>query len=134
MSKFGDFEFDELKDLQNNLGKMQDAYPRFIEGCLKELAGRLLAKTIARTPVDTGELRRGWTIGQVQRTGNQLEIEIINPVEHAKYVEYGHRTRDHKGWVEGRFMLTVSEDELKRELPGIIERKMQQFMRRHLGW
>ncbi|MFB6364250.1 HK97 gp10 family phage protein [Paenibacillus elgii] len=134
MSKFGDFNFEELKDLQNNLGKMQEAYPRFEESCLKELAGRLLAKTIARTPLDTGELRRGWTIGEVQRIGNQLQIEIINPVEYAKYVEYGHRTRNHKGWVEGRFMLTVSEDELKRELPGIIEQKMQQFMRQHLGW
>ncbi|MGF9913735.1 HK97 gp10 family phage protein [Paenibacillus ehimensis] len=134
MSKFGHFEFDELKDLKNKFGKMQDAYPRFMEECIKELAARLLAKTVARTPFDTGELRRGWTIGEEKRLGSSYEIEIINPVEHAKYVEYGHRTRDHKGWVEGRFMLTVSEDEIKRELPGIIERKMQKFMKRFLGW
>jgi hypothetical protein len=49
-------------------------------------------------------------------------------------VEYGHRTMDHKSWVNGRFMLTISIEELERELPGIIERKFEQFIKHHLGW
>ena len=28
-------------------------------------------------------------------------------------LKFGHRTRNHKGWVQGRFMLTISEQELK---------------------
>lgn len=30
-----------------------------------------------------------------------------------------------RGWVKGKFMLTISEQELEREAPKIIERKLQ---------
>ena len=56
-------------------------------------------------------------------------IEIINPVEYASYVEYGHRTRNHKGWVEGKFMLTVSEDEIRRSAPRILEKKLEKYLK-----
>ncbi|MFH5185728.1 HK97 gp10 family phage protein [Paenibacillus sp. TAB 01] len=134
MSSIGRFEFDELKELQQALAETERRFPGFVEECLNELAARLLAKVIARTPVDTGDLRKGWTIGQITRVGNTVQIEVINPVEYAMYVEYGHRTRNHKGWVEGRFMLTKSVDELERELSGILERKLDQFLKRMLGW
>ncbi|MDQ0492768.1 hypothetical protein QOZ95_000918 [Paenibacillus brasilensis] len=48
------------------------------------------------------------------------------------YVEYGHRTRLHTGWVEGRFMLTISERELERELPALMDSKLKRFMEDHL--
>lgn len=118
--------------LRDQLTAMHLDFRRFEEECIRELAARLLAKTVARTPVVTGQLRRGWQIGEIKRTANGYEVEIINPVEHAMYVEYGHRTRDHTGWVEGRFMLTISIQELERELPAIIERKLQQFLDKHL--
>lgn len=56
------------------------------------------------------------------------QIEIINPVHYASYVEYGHRTRDHKGWVPGRFMLTISENELKTQAPKILEKKILKYL------
>ncbi|WP_281885675.1 HK97 gp10 family phage protein [Paenibacillus sp. YYML68] len=134
MSQMGEFEFEGLKEFQTKLEQLQLAYPKFVESCMKELAGRLLAKVIARTPVGrTGDLRKGWTVGKIQRAGDQIYIEIINPIEYAKYVEFGHRTRDHAGWVEGRFMLTTSEAELQQELPAILERRLQTFMNRYLG-
>lgn len=130
MTKMGDFEFGELKQFQRKLAEMDQSFPGFVEECIRELVGRLLAKTIARTPVDTGDLRRGWTIGPIQRVGDDYQVEIVNPMEYATYVEYGHRTKDHKGWVEGRFMLTVSQAELEREMPAFLEQKLQQFMNR----
>lgn len=134
MSRLGDFDFTGLKDFKKGLDQLQDRAPAFLEECVKELAARLYAKTVARTPVLSGDLRRGWAIGPILRVGSQIQIEIINPVEYAMFVEHGHRTRDHKGWVEGRFMLTISIEELERELPAILERKLEQFMKRHLGW
>ncbi|BBH19825.1 hypothetical protein Back11_11700 [Paenibacillus baekrokdamisoli] len=133
MAGWGTFEFGEWVGLKDSLKAMKLEFAHFEEECIREIAGRLLAKVIARTPVDTGELRHGWTIGQIARTANGYEVEIINPVEHAMYVEYGHRTRDHTGWVNGRFMLTYSIQEMERELPDIIERKLQQFIDRHMG-
>lgn len=133
MAKLGEFSFDDFKELGKSLAAMEKAYPAFVLECVREIAGRLLAKTVARTPVDTGELRRGWTIGEIQRApdGSYL-IEIINPVEYSLYVEHGHRTADHKGWVEGRFMLTVSIKELEQELPAFLNRKFQGFIDRYM--
>ena len=114
--------------------------------CAKELAARLLAKVIKRTPVGDypkssgkkgGTLRRGWTGEKsssaqayanslkVNRVGGAYVIEVINPVEYASYVEFGHRTRGGKGWVEGKFMLTISEQELERDAPRVLENKLK---------
>ena len=132
------------KQILDNFGAGQ--VDSFIESCAKELAARLLAKVIKRTPVGQypassgkkgGTLRRGWTAGksqsansyanslQVTHTGNVYVIEIINPVEYAPYVEFGHRTRNHEGWVEGKFMLTISEQEIERDAPKILENKLK---------
>ena len=55
-------------------------------------------------------------------------IEIMNTIEYASYVEYGHRTRGHKGWVPGRFMLTVSEQEVQTIAPKVLEQKIKKYL------
>lgn len=133
MPKMGSFDFSEFKKFRGNLKEMRKAFPGFMRECVIELANRLLAKVVPRTPVLSGELRRSWTIGQVVITDAGAEIEVFNPVYYSPYIEYGHRTANHKGWVEGRFMMKISNQELKRELPGIMKRKMDQFITRYLG-
>ncbi|WP_207892434.1 HK97 gp10 family phage protein [Paenibacillus pinisoli] len=125
--------FAELYKLRDGLNEMKKDVAAFIVDCIRELANRLLAKTVPRTPVDMGELRRGWTIGEVVVTSAGAEIEVFNPVYYSPYVEYGHRTPNHKGWVEGRFMMTISIEELERELPAILEKKMSRFIEKYLG-
>jgi hypothetical protein len=132
--RWGEFDFRELKQFATNLKGMQKVMPVFIDNCVKELAARLLAKVVPRTPVgETGDLRRGWTIGQLHYEGDTVSVEVINPVDYSLYVEYGHRTANHAGWVEGRFMLTISEQELERELPGIIQKRLEKLIHDHLG-
>lgn len=142
----------------------------FMEACCKELAARLLAKVIKRTPVGDyskevtvvaqkdskkhkkgesytkkvskqrgGTLRRGWTAGKsasdyanglnMHHFGDTYQIDIINPVEYASYVEYGHRTANRKGWVPGHFMLTISEEEIRRSSQKILQNKLNKFMK-----
>lgn len=166
MAKMGSFSAAGLKKLQKQLNKIQEGnVEAFIEACAKELAARLLAKVIKRTPVGEypastgkkgGTLRRGWTSNsheeaaggkwsadsaatsqgtkyaqslKVNHFGNTLVIEIVNPVEYASYVEYGHRTANHKGWVQGRFMLTISEQEIQEIAPKVLEAKIQKFLK-----
>ena len=87
-----------------------------------------------------GTLRRGWT-GQkkssakgyadsltVHHFGDAYVIDIINPVEYASYVEYGHRTANHKGWVKGKFMMTISEQELEKIAPKVLENKIKKYL------
>lgn len=115
----GSFKFDDFKRLQKKFEKLnQRELDLFFEDVAKELTARLLAKVIKRTPVGQysrgtgktgGTLRRGWTAEKnqsavqyaeslvIHRYGNTFVIEIINPVEYASYVEFGHRTRNHKG-------------------------------------
>lgn len=75
-----------------------------------------------------GTLRRGWTIGEVRKEGNIYKIDIINPVGYSSYVEFGHRTQDHKGWVKGKFMMTISEQELRSVVSQILERKVIKYL------
>lgn len=87
-----------------------------------------------------GVLRRGWTGGKnmavndyvnsvpVHHFGGNYVINLINLVEYASYVEYGHRTPNHKGWVKGQFMMTISEQELQTIAPKILEKKIQNYL------
>ena len=87
-----------------------------------------------------GTLRRGWTGGKrasatayvdslkVNHVGDTYVIDIVNPTEYASYVEYGHRTANHSGWVKGHFMMTISEQELQKIAPKVLERKVKKYM------
>ena len=183
MGKMGSFDASQLIKLQQDMQKLSERQAdEFCEACAKELAARLLAKVIERTPTgkyyreievtakkdsknhkkgDTymkkvntsgkqgGTLRRGWTAQKgagseglntngaaqfvdtlkVNHYEDTYVIEIVNPVEYASYVEYGHRTRDHKGWVKGQFMLKISEQEIKQIAPRLLEKKLEEFLR-----
>lgn len=127
-----------LKKFRQSLDTLNNAQrQQWSEAAIKELAARLLAKTVKRTPVGQypaesgkvgGTLRRGWTVGAVVKTGETYAIEVCNNVEYAPYVEFGHRTADHSGWVEGKFMLTISEQELQKDAPGILINKLKVFL------
>lgn len=80
----------------------------------------------------------------IVRKGNVYEIEVINPVKYGSYVEYGHRQeagryvhairkRLKKSWVEGRFFLTKSKNELENEAPEVIEKKLAKELKKVLG-
>lgn len=150
MGSYGSCNFDDLKGFKKKIENLEGKKAEeFMEACAKELAARLLAKVIKRTPVGQypsgsgkvgGTLRRGWTAGksqsatnyaqslQIQHVGDVYRIVITNPVEYASYVEFGHRTRNHKGWVEGKFMMTISEQEIQTIAPKVLEKKIKKLL------
>lgn len=158
MARWGNCDFSQLQGLQKKMERMQrNDFEAFCKECAKELAARLLAKVIKRTvvgqyPAETGKkggtLRRGWTAKteeeaiaggvpgakeyanalEVTKEGAVYTIEIINPVHYASYVEFGHRTRNHRGWVKGQFMLTISEQELETQSPKVLENKLKKYL------
>lgn len=204
MAHWGNADFEQLKALQERLQKLQDMdLDKFCMDCSKELAARLLALVIPRTPVGKkpklqgpktervtgasgksrsfltaegarldqfwsgymgGTLRRGWTAKTaaeaeggtgtpsaaqaaeyarslpVQKSGNYYVLRIINPVEYASYVEFGHRQTPGRyvpalgkslkaGWVNGQYFLTLSEKDLEQIAPAVLERKLNEFLR-----
>ena len=161
MGKMGRMNATAMMKLQKQMDSLRGSdRTDFLAACARELAARLLALTIKATPVGVyregsgktgGTLRRGWTSrtgGEaasggntsakayaeslpVTRAGNKITVDIVNPVEYASYVEYGHRTSNGAGWVPGRFMLTLATEELRRAAPAILEKKILAYLKRY---
>lgn len=77
---------------------------------------------------------------RVDHSGNTYSITITNPVHYASYVENGHRQqpgrfvpaigkRLKKGFVDGQFMMAKSEAETKAEIPAVLQRRMNRFLK-----
>ncbi len=208
MAKWGKADFEELRRLQERLQRLEDIdLDQFCTKVSKELAARLLAYVIPRTPVlekpkfegdetvsvmgasgetgtfltaegarmqqywsgySGGTLRRGWTAKThdeaengsdqpsavqvkeyaqslpVSKIGREFIVEVINPVEYASYVEFGHRQtpgryvpaigkRLKESWVDGKYFLTFSEDELRQKAPAVIQKKLDKLLREALN-
>ena len=76
----------------------------------------------------------------VTKAGGMYQITVINPVKYASYVEFGHRQKPgryvpqigkrlKRGWVPGKYMLTLSEKDLQTIAPGLLEKRLDAFLR-----
>lgn len=77
---------------------------------------------------------------EVLHVGSEYYIVLLNPVRYASFVEYGHRQKPGRyvpaigkrlknSFVEGQYMLTLSEKELQSQAPKIIQNKLEAFLR-----
>ena len=114
-----------LQELQKKLAQFERAeFDRIAQRCTDQLAARMLRKCVKRTPVITGHLKGNWKANKAVKRGSEWRTAVYNPVKYAPYVEYGHRTRGGRGWVNGRFMMTRSAEEIERDAPKIIEKEV----------
>lgn len=76
---------------------------------------------------------------KILKFGSNYSIIVENPVRYAEYVEKGHRQEVGRfvpqigkklknGWVDGVFMLTVSEKELQGQVDRIVRQKLERFL------
>lgn len=145
------FDYSQYEKFVNNLQIATDDFQTFLKKFLLEMAQRVVAKTKLKTPVDTGALRASWGIGSqhielnsridsfgndiitldteksqiadISVVGNYLQVTIWNAMEYASYVELGH------GAYKGRFMLTISIDEVQQQMPKRFEKQFQEFLK-----
>lgn len=136
MARWGSYDFSDLEKMAKSFKKALDerVIDRFIEDFLLEMAYRANRKIKKRTPVgvDTespGNLRRNWKVSRVERVGRSFQVDNYNDTYYAIFVEYGHRTgKDLTKWVEGQFMMTISMQEIERELPRYLDRRMAELL------
>mgnify|MGYP003393276583 CR=1 FL=1 len=108
----------EIQGLNRFIRTLNNASNNFDEEATKSLnkiSQKLIAKVKLKTPVGKvkgGTLRRSW---RVKKDG-QLARIVYNNVHYAPYIEYGHRTRGGKSFVDGRYMLTKSVQEIEGTL------------------
>ena len=110
-------DYSEFIAFRDKFERLSNEFETFLKQFLIKQALDVLAKTKRNSPVDTGLLRNSWTIGEVVRDGDTLKVTISNPVEYAKYVEYGHMDRSHQKWINGKFMCSLSIIEVKKKMP-----------------
>ena len=79
---------------------------------LSKVSSKLIRKVKLKTPIDSGVLKKGW---RSKKDGDLARI-VYNNVKYAPHVEYGHRTRGGKSFVDGRYMLEKSVKEIESEL------------------
>lgn len=154
MTSWGSVDISELVKFRDNIENITDEMiDEFCIEVAKEFAARFLRLVIKATPVGQypsgsgktgGTLRRGWTANADEKVNRFVDslsvsyvagnyvIEIVNDVDYASYVEYGHRTTNGKGWVQGRFMMTKSEVIAARRFPKVAEKKMLEFLKRQM--
>ena len=101
-----------LDKFAKTLDNAQDNYKKEAKKLLNEIGMKLKARVVLKTPVDTGVLRRSWKY----KTIDENEGILSNGVHYAQYVEYGHRTRGGKSFVDGVYMLEKSVKEIEQEL------------------
>lgn len=101
-----------------------DVIKREMQTSLKRVGVQAQRTAENVTPVDTGNLHRGWSLS----SGGLMAITISNNVEYATYVENGHRTRGGGGWVPGVFMLRDSIKAVESQLGSLITPQFQKIL------
>lgn len=127
-------DFSELKAYNRAVKYFADDFNSFLKKFLIEMADRIIARVKPRTPVDTGALRRSWELGDIKGEGRNISVEILNGMDYATDIEYGHRIVVHGsevGWYEGRFMLKISMDEIRKQMPLRYQKEFKQFCIEH---
>lgn len=108
----------EVKGLDEFAKTLNNASKNFedeAEEALNKITSKFIAKVKLKTPVaekNGGTLRRNW---KPKRVG-KLERLVYNNTHYGPYVNYGHRTRGGKSFVEGVYMLEKTVKEIEQEL------------------
>lgn len=140
------------KYVRKRIRKENSDYLRYFKGKNK---GRI--KTRRASSYTGGTLRRGWIVKHERqaisnkskptqaeiesfvkglrftKVGTIYKITVINPVEYAKFVNYGHRTRGGKGWVEGYFFVEKAEKYINNNYNKIFKILYEQELKKRVG-
>jgi len=129
------FEFEEVKQLAEKLKELTIASGRIHKKVAERIAQLAIRKVKMLTPVDTGDLRNNWKY-HIVKEGDTYKIVLYNQVEYALFVEKGHRiviAGQTVGYVDGQFMLELTEQEMERIAPRMWQREIEKEWRRILG-
>ena len=116
-----------IKGIDNfikNIDNIQNNFYEDLENLIKKHGVYLFTNTKKRTPVDTGQLRRSW---QLKYKKGDLYIRLYNNTEYGIYVEYGHRTRGGKSYIEGAYMLKKTFEKTEEKFTNDLEKLFKKY-------
>jgi hypothetical protein len=129
------FEYSDMKLFKENIIELNKIAHQIQMKVASRVAQLAIRKVKKMTPVDTGDLRNNWKFYVVKK-GDTFFIHVYNQLEYASFVENGHRivvAGQTVGWVEGKFMLKLTRDEMERIAPNMWKKELEKEMRRIFG-
>lgn len=129
------YEFAEMKQMKTQMVKLVKESHKIHMRVANRVGLLAVRKVKKMTPFDTGDLRNNWKHYVVKR-GDIFFVFVYNQVEYASFVEKGHRivvAGQTVGWVEGKFMLKLTIDEMERIAPNMWKREIEKEMRGLFG-
>ena len=118
------FEIKGIDSFIKNIDNIQNNFHEDLENLIKKHGVYLFTNTKKRTPVDTGQLRRSW---QLKYKKGDLYIRLYNNTEYGLYVEYGHRTRGGKSYIEGAYMLKKTFEKTEEKFTNDLEKLLKKY-------
>ena len=116
------FEIKGIDNFLKDINNIQNNFQGDLQKLVEKHGGILLRNTKLKSPVDTGQLRRSWQLEK-----GDLYVKIFSSCEYVKHVEYGHRTRGGKSYVEGVYMLKTSFEKTKKDFENDLEKLFKKY-------
>lgn len=116
------FEINGLDNFIKNINNIQNNFHKDLQSLVEKHGGILLRNTKMKTPVDTGQLRRSWELEK-----GDLYVKLMNRTEYGIFVEWGHRTRGGKSYVEGVYMLKTSFEKTEKDFIEDLQKLFKQY-------
>ena len=155
----GKFSYDEFTNLRKTLQTQEADFDKFFRDFVTTMGWRLIAQTKALTPKVTGDLINAWELTKVTKVGDTYQIDMVNHMDYASFVEDGHiqrrrwlpgiwkksksgkQTFEYKAgaktgmmltyrWIPGQHMVRISINKIEREMQPRFERAFKAFMQK----
>ena len=117
------FYFKNL-DIIGMLDDMESDFVKELQKLVEKHGDKLWKNTKKKTPEGQyndgrtgGTLRRSWTLEK-----GDLYVKVFNDIFYGQFVEFGHRTRGGKSYVEGVYMLKTSFEKTKKDFENDLEK------------
>lgn len=117
-------DYKEFSALNKRFSKAASLIEKPLKNALNEECQRFLVLVKPRTPVDTGHLRASWSVEPASGSGLNLTAYIVNPVEYARYVEYG--TYKYAGAHMAETSMNALRPAMSKRLQAVVLQALQQ--------
>ena len=116
------FEIKGIDNFLKGIDNIQNNFHGDLQKLIEKHGGILLRNTKMKSPVNTGQLRRSWQLEK-----GDLYVKIFSNCEYSIFIEYGHRTRGGKSYVEGVYMLKTSFEKTEKDFENDLEKLFKKY-------
>ena len=123
------FEIKGIDNFLKGIDNIQNNFHGDLQRLIEKHGGILLRNTKMKTPVGQyndgrtgGTLRRSWALEK-----GDLYVKVFNDIFYGQFVEYGHRTRGGKSYVEGVYMLKTSFEKTEEKFTNDLEKLLKKY-------